>query len=338
MQKRYIWGAVALLVLAAMACSLGGKTTPAPPATQPSTEEQVQPTPTTEAAEEVPPPEISSEALKNLESYRLRIIRSSQVEGEPEQTITVEQEATRNPPAQRTVITQGEESRELVQIEDKFWVCAAGVCTQITQEGAGAEFGNVLLKPEAFPVQDYKYVGRDTVNGIRSRHYVVTIDPVTMAALTQGGEIATVQADVWISDEAGTPQYVTRFTISWEGTKDGKKFTEKWTYEVYDVNQPITIEPPEGATEMPEDIPIYEGAADLAIMGKVITYSCADTAAAVAEFYRNEMPARGWTAGGESTMGDAITQEWTKGERKANINIISQGGGNTSVMIMLEQP
>lgn len=334
MQRRYIWGVVVLLILASMACSLGGGTASALRVTQTPSEE-TQPIPITEAVEESPPLKISSEVLRNLDSYRLRFIQSYRVDGEPEQITTVEQEATRNPPAQRTVITQGEESTELVQIEDKFWVCAAAGCAQMTQAGAEAEVGNVLLNPEEFSVQDYKYVGRDTVNGIRSRHYVVAIDPVIMAALTQGGEIATVQADVWISDEASTPQYVTRFIVSWEGTKDGKKFTGKWTYEVYDVNRPIAIEPPEQATGMPEDIPIYEGAAELTIMGKVITYSCADAATTVAEFYRNEMPARGWTAGEESTMGNMIVQEWTKGERKASITIASQESGNTSVMIML---
>ncbi len=335
-----IWGVIGLLVLAALACSLTGKTTPAPQATQPPAGGQVQPSPTAETVEEAPPPEISSGALKNLNSYRSRLVWFQQVEGEPKETLTMEQEETRDPAARRTVITsEGGETpgtMELVQIGDTSWLCSEEGCIQ-TSASEETEFGDVLFDPEDFKTSDYKYVGRDTVNGVRSRHYELTLDPADLAVLAQG-EITSVQADVWISDEAGLPQYVTRFTISWEGTTDGKKVTGGWTYEVYDVNKPITIEPPEGATGVPEDVPLYEGATDLTIMGEMIMYSCADGVAAVAEFYRNEMPGQGWTAGEESTLGDMITQEWTKGNRKANITILPKDEGETTVMIALEQP
>ncbi len=342
MQKRaFLWGAIALLALAALACSLTRQTTPAPQVTQPPGGEQVQPTPTPEAVEEAPPLEIVPDALQNVNSYRLRFVMRQQVEGKPEETVTMEQESTREPAARRIVIkSEGGENPgtvELVQIGDTSWMCFGEEGCIQTQQEEVAQFEELPFQPEDFSSSEYRYVGRDTVNGVRSRHYELTIDPVTIAAMAQG-DITSVQADVWVSDEAGLPQYVTRFTIAWEGTQDGKKITGGWTYEIYDVNKPIKIEPPEGATGVPDDVPIYAGATGLTTMAGMTSYSCSGTVAEVAEFYRNEMPGMGWTAGEESAFGNMVTQEWTKEGRKASIMISSSEEGKVNVIITVEQP
>ncbi len=342
-QRRFIWGATALLVLAAMACSLGGKTA-TPPPEKPTTAPPSAPT-EAPATEEAPPLEIAPHALENLNSYRARFVWRQTVEGGATQTLTMEQEETREPAARRIVIiSEGGENPgtvELVRIGDTSWMCSPDSgCIQTQQSAEEAtEFGEgILFKPEDFASSDYQYVGKDTVNGVRSRHYTLNLIPEMLAGIVQGTVTAT-QADIWVADEAGTPAYVTRFTVSWEGTQeDGKKIQGDWTYEVYDVNKPITIQPPEGATGVPEDIPIYPGATDQTIMGSLIMFSSADPAEDVAEFYRNEMPGRGWTAGGEGTLGNIITQEWTKGNRKASLMISPKDEGGCAVMITIEQP
>lgn len=337
MQKRFVWGAIALLVLATMACSLGGKTATPPPATSAPTEEP--------ATEEAPPLEIAPNALENLNSYRLRFVWRQTVEGGATETLTVEQEETREPAARRIVITSEGGANpgtvEFVQIGDAFWMCSADSgCIQTQQSGeeSTSTFGEGMIKPEDFASSEYQYVGRDTVNGIRSRHYTLNLIPEMQAGLVKG-TVTTIKADVWVADESGMPAYAVRFAISWAGTQeDGKKIQGDWTYDVYDVNKPITIQPPEGATGVPEDIPIYPGATDQAIMDDLIMFSSADPVADVAEFYRNEMPRQGWTAGEESTLGNMVTQEWTKGNRKASLMIAPKDEGGCSVMITVEQP
>ncbi len=349
-QHRFIWGAIALLVLAAMACSLGGKTaTPPPEATSalPPGGQPTAPGSPTEgpATEEAPPLEIASDALENLNSYRSRLVWRQTVEGSATETLTMEQEETREPAARRIVITSvgGENpgTVELVQIGDTSWMCSPDSGCIQTQQSAeeASEFGKgVIFKPEDFASSDYEYVGRDTVNGVRSRHYTLKLTPEMLAGIAQGTVTAT-KADIWVADEAGMPAYVTRFTVSWEGNReDGKKIQGDWTYEVYDVNKPFTIEPPEGAVGMPEDIPIYPGATDQTIMGTLIMFSSADPVEDVAKFYRNQMPGQGWTAGEESTLGNIVTQEWTKGNRKASLMISPKDEGGCTVMISIEQP
>lgn len=342
MQKRLVWVSIALLVLATMACSLGGKTATPPPGGQPT----APPTSPTEepATEEAPPLEIAPNALENLNSYRSRFVWRQTVEGGATETLTMEQEETREPAARRIVITSEGGANpgtvEFVQIGDMSWMCSPdGGCIQTQQSGEEGipTFGEGMIwKPADFASSDYRYVGRDTVNGIRSRRYTMNLTPEMLAGLARGTVTAT-KADVWIADEPGMPAYPTRFTVSWEGTQeDGKKIQGDWSYDVYDVNKPITIQPPEGATGVPEDIPVYPGATDQTIMGALITFSSGDPVADVAEFYRNEMPRQGWTAGEESTLGNMVTQEWTKGNRKASLMIVPKDEGGCSVMITVE--
>ncbi len=344
-QRRFIWGTIALLVLAAMACSLGGKTATPPPEATGAPPSGGQPTAPPPPTEEAPPLEIAPTALENLNSYRSRLIWRQTVEGRAPETLTMEQEETREPAARRIVITsEGGESPgtvEFVQIGDTTWMCSPdGGCIQ-TQQSAeeAAEFGGGLLsRAEDLASSDYRYVGRDTVNGVRSRHYTLNLSPEMLPGMVQGTVTAT-KADIWVADEAGLPAFVTRFTVSWEGTQeDGKKIQGDWTYEVYDVNKPITIQPPEGATGAPEDVPLYPGATDQTIMGNLIMFSSADPVEDVAEFYRKEMPGLGWTAGEESTLGNTVIQEWTKGNRKASLMISAKDEGGCTVMITIEQP
>lgn len=166
-----------------MACSLGGKTAAPPSGGQPTTP----PTSPTEepATEEAPPLEIASDTLENLNSYRSRFVLRQTVEGGATETLTMEQEETREPAAKRIVITSegGTDSGtiELVQIGNTSWMCSPDSgCIQTQQSGEESTptFGEGMMwKPEDFASSDYQYVGRDTVNGIRSRHYTLSLDP-----------------------------------------------------------------------------------------------------------------------------------------------------------------
>lgn len=351
MQKHIAWSAVALFILSTLACSLGGKTatppeaTGVPPAQATATVPSAQATATAPSGEEAPPPALSSSTLENLNSYRSRFVVRQTVEGGATETVTMEVEETREPAARRMVFTmEGGDNpgtMEMVQIGDTTWMCSPDsgcILTQTSGEESTGFGEGILFKPEEFASADYVYVGRDTVNGVSSRHYSLNLTPEMMAGMVQG-TVTAAKADVWVADASGMPAYVTRFTASWEGkTEDGKNITGDWAWDIYDVNKPITIQPPEGASTWPEDIPVYPGATDKGMLGSLMMFSSADPAGDVAEFYRNEMPRLGWTAGEEGALGDIITQEWTKGDRKVSLMITPKDEGGCSVMITVEQP
>ncbi|MGD1995427.1 MAG: hypothetical protein PVH62_01495 [Anaerolineae bacterium] len=338
--------ALTILLLASLACSVGGlagggaeETTPAP------TDLEAEPTqpPSTEgeggATEEAPPPEIAPDALSGLNSYRARSVWSWTPESGTPQSVEIQQEGTREPAALRFTMTSEGETIEWVQIGDTSWICSGGTCIQSQQSEDEfiSQFGEgFLLEPsDLVPDSDYRYVGGETINGVRTRHYVLSFSPAVLMAMTQG-EITEVDSEAWIADEAGLPAFTVRFTLSWRGTQEGAAGTGEYSYEVYDVNSPLTIEPPEGAgAGMPEDVPSYPGATDLTIMGENIVFSAPDDIAAVAGFYRTELAALGWTNQSDEELAGMINQTWSKAGRSLTL-MISPDDGGSSVLITLQ--
>jgi hypothetical protein len=339
--------ALFLVLTVSLACSVGGGGESAPEASeQPPTQGEAgegESTSEEGAAEEATSPEIDADALAGLDSYRMRMTTQWAPEGEAPESWTTEQEYTREPAAQRwTMEGSGEdETIEWVQIEDMAWFCIAGTCTQTQQseEELAASFGQgMLFDPADFATDsDYEYVGQETVNGVRTRHYTLDFSLAEMALLAQG-EISDAEGGVWIADEGDLPAFVARSEVSWRETRGEQAGTAEFSYDVYDVNEPITIEPPEGAGEgVPEDVPLYPDATDLTIMAGFITFVAPDDSATVADFYRAELPAQGWTSEEDSEFGGMITQTWQKEGRSLSL-MISPEEDTSTVMITIEEP
>jgi hypothetical protein len=345
--KSKLWIALVLLVLASLACSLGGgagDTEPegeapeAPPAGEEGTaSEEEEP-----AGEEGTAPEVDPDALTGLDSYRVRMVTQWTPEGGTPESFVMEQEHTREPAAQRLVMESGEgDSLEWVQIGDMAWYCSGGTCaqTQQSEEDLAGTFGEgMAFDPVDFSSDsEFEYLGEETVNGIRTRHYSLVLDALEAAMLAQG-DVSDVAGASWIADEAGLPTFVVRFTMSWTETRGEQVGTTEWSYEVYDVNTSITIEPPEGAAEMAEDVPVYPGATDLFTMEGLTTFSTPDDVTTVADFYRTELAAQGWTNESDDEMSGMINQAWSKEDRTLNLMIspAEEGGEGSSVFITIE--
>jgi len=335
-----IWIPLVMLVLAALACSLpgGGNATPVQQeATQAPSQRETTAVPT-EASGEAPAPEVAPNALSNLDSYRARITSQWMPTGGTPQGMTMVEEYTRDPAAHRIVIEGTEGTVEIVQIGDTGWFCTDGQCVQSAQEEEDilAEMGAATFDPADFTSDaDYTYKGEETVNGIRSRHYTLNLSAAEIAAIAQGS-VTDVQADVWIAAQSGLPEFVVRYQMSWKETRDSVEGTTEFSFEVYDINKPITIEPPEGAASLPEDVPAYPGASELMVMEGFVSFSTTDDVATVADFYSTGLSAQGWTNAEDTSLEGMVNQTWKKGERTLTLMISAGEGGKTSVLITLE--
>lgn len=328
-----IWIAITLLVLASMACSLGGKVESV------SEAETAIPTEIGDVGDETSSEEIDAKDLSGLESYRMRTVAQWTPGGDaPQEGYSMEMEYTKNPPASRMVMENEGGKIEWVQIEDASWLCQAGTCTQYagSAEDVASTFGAFSLDPTSLTADsDSEYVGRETVNGINARHYTLKLNALQVAAMAQG-DVTDIHSDAWIADEADRPSFVTRYTLTWKETRGEQKGTYEYTYDVYDVNTPITIEPPEGATGFPEDVPAYSNTKDLFITEGMITFSTSDDVATVTDFYRSELAAKGWTKTSDEEMAGLIQQVWNKDEQTLSLMLSPAEDGGTSVIISIE--
>ena len=100
-------------------------------------------------------------------------------------------------------------------------------------------------------------LGRETVNGVEADHYLITIDAAGYLEELSPSERAELEADgpipdgdlpmeLWISDEG----HVVRMLVEVDGAAVDHASPEEafermtFTFDVYDINQPVTIEAP----------------------------------------------------------------------------------------------
>lgn len=368
MRKRS-WLPIVLLMLASLACSVFGRAERAIEAGRevatrvsevatvvkeegvatmmpesfegaPATEEPGEEEP---AAGEPGDEELRLEGLTGLDSYRTRFRAEWRPEeGEPE-IITFEEAHTRNPSAQRMVMggMEGVEGFELVQIEDRSWVCGGGTCTQMEAdpEELASDFSDAAMfdPGDLTDESNATFVGRETIDGIRTRHYTLNLTPMQAAFLAQG-EVSDLAGEAWIADEPDLPAFAVRFEMSWTEKRQNLTGQVSFVYETYDVNVPFTIEPPEGAeaSNLPEDVPVYPNGEQTFSMAGMTSFSTPDGVTEVADFYRDGLAAEGWTLESDDEMGAMVQQVWKKAARTLTLIVTTQDEG-TAVMITIEE-
>ncbi len=142
--------------------------------------------------------------------------------------------------------------------------------------------------------------------------------------------------------------YIVNFSFSADITnEEGEnpmfdKGSLKIEYKVFDVNQPIVIEPPAEALAQKgarEDIPMTADAKIEFSMPGMVSYKTALSVSEVAQFYETEMPKQGWklSENGKTTMEDMVILNFTKGKDQASVMINkAEEGEGTSVMITVQ--
>jgi hypothetical protein len=274
------------------------------------------------------------EELAGVDSYRMSWEWGWTPDGGDAEVEGWVQEYTRDPGAYRISYESGGSTYEFVQIEDTAWYCFDDSCAQseMSAEDAASSFGMSLdtMTPDE---SDMDYEGRETVNGISTRHYRVNLAFTTLAALAQG-DVSDISSEVWLADESDLPSFVVKYETSWRETRGEQEGEAYWSYQVYDINEPITIEPPEGAAQWPDDVPSYAGATDVMLMGGLITFTTGDDVATVLDYYESGLASNGWTQTSDNDYGAMVTQDWAKGAETLTL-MVSAENGSTSVVINL---
>jgi len=286
-------------------------------------------------------PQVDADAMSEFDSYRVRVVSHWTPEVGDAEGMTMEQAHTRSPAAQQFIIDMGEDVQtEFVQIGDQAWYCSGGSCTQTAAdaEELATGFGDSMaLDPsDVTKDADAKFVVRESMNGVQTRRYALDVSEAQAAILSQG-DMADLQSNVWIADEPGLPAYTARFEMSWIETRDGETGKSEFFYDVYDVNASFTIDPPEGAESsgLPDDVPPYPNTEDVFSMEGMTTFNSADSVQTVADFYRDALPAQGWTDETDEELGDMVNQVWKKDERTLNL-MVSPSDEGSSVMLSIE--
>ncbi|CAG0946195.1 hypothetical protein ANRL1_02829 [Anaerolineae bacterium] len=257
---------VALVILACDVTSLLSNTAPNSAPTQVPVAQVTQPppsqptTPPQQTAPTIPPPGAKPKIASpdELNSYRMKMIMRSKDEPKGESVWTIE--AVKNPPAQHIVMG----NIEIITIGNLSWTKIGGKWIQQPppqQTSAGGLSADMLKQlEEKYALQE---IGRETVNGIPCRRYTYQAE-VTISAPSnvgfKGEMILRAQGETWVADQPGLPSVAIRergdveikSNVAPGGTRPAATaMTFSIERELYDINTPITIKPPEGVVIPP---------------------------------------------------------------------------------------
>ncbi len=192
------------------------------------------------------------DSLTTLSSFRQKVVLDFTADSGGAQSRAVyEGEVTTNPTALHSILTvEGQAAAQLpsnrvevIWIGDQVWVKVGRQpwvrvpTTAIESQYAGQVIGVGELLP--FVQQARRVMPDEMVNGIPCKHYVYNVSNLQ----TEAG-MTSAQGDIWVAKDGG---YVVRLTMNGHGSYYGTYATSgtlNLVYDLYDVNAPISIQPP----------------------------------------------------------------------------------------------
>lgn len=238
---------------------------------------------------------------------------------------------------------------EMVQIDTKTWIRFGDQWIQ----SSGTEdqmMQGMTLSPKEI-VGDLEGLQRvrpdQKVNDIDTRHYRFDEKTATRFQSQAPGGITKYQGDIWIAK--GDDEYIVRMTMQGEGEKvdfieeleNGKI---RFSYDVYDVNKPLTIEPPTAATPtLPGfaegELPMVEGAEIKLSMAGMIVLHTDQKPEDVVKFYRESLKELGWEEKGEPMItGDVSMLQFKKGKVTLNLMVtVDEDTEKTAVTLTAQE-
>jgi hypothetical protein len=207
-----------------------------------------------------------------------------------------------------------------------------GQCISFSSSDQANQLQKGLFNPSSLGgVKDAKFVGAETVNSVKTRHYKYDEKAVSMFAAGKAS------GDIWVAVDGG---FVVKETMAWSGVGglfgagSTAKGDGKWLWEITDVNANITIKAPENCGGAASDFPVMKDATDKSTFGDMVTYKTPSKVADVVKFYQTQMPVAGWKAEGDAAITEQFAQMQFAKDGKTVQIMISVESGKTSVTII----
>jgi hypothetical protein len=291
------------------------------------------------------------EGLASLDSYSSVFTLNIQGErgGQPmDQQIRIEEQVVRDQNGQRLLMeVTGSRTPtqlfEIIQVSNQSFISGIegldGQCIASIDNSADPfiNYGGFRVENVLGNFQSAQLLqSGEMINGIRSDRYQVNQADIGLGMIFQSG-------DLWIAQEAG---YVVRYTGQAEVTRqsfliDGPvdQGTAHWEYNLRDINGLSAVSVPQACLEAAQrqaDIPVPTDTIDLTSFAGMITFRSAEAVEQIAEFYRQELPARGWQISESLTTETAVIIAAAKAEQVIQV-LITSGDDGSQVMITSQE-
>lgn len=194
-------------------------------------------------------------------------------------------------------------------------------------------FGDAYTITQWLETADHE--GRETYHGLEAERYSFDQTAFNLDLLPAGMEVEQASGNLYVTVEDG---YLVHLDMALSGTGLGlsadmeeptlTEGTLEYTADLSSINESITVELPEDAvqaTQLPEDIPLPDDASQWMAMDmmdvRAFVLASDSPPAAVADFYRTQMPENGWTESSTAEDAGSYTFEYTQDERSVELEI-----------------
>jgi hypothetical protein len=296
--------------------------------------------------------------LEELNSYRaeFRFDWTGTREGQPvDGYMQMNSAFVREPPAQElhfegkgfeAGLDQGLGKVSFIQVGDTAWFYESESDTWMQVPAGDMDFAEGLFFQPEDLLADFDVSKADRspipqeVNGVQAYKYTFDETDFDLNDLSQGEQVEQAEGEVYVAADG---DYIVRLIIDADlrFAAAEEMFEEgniKMTFDISDVNQPITIEPPAEAaaqTRGREDVPLLPDADVQLSTSELISYLTASSVEDAAAFYEAEMPENGWTADeGNMVLDESAVLNYNKDNETASI-IVGTDENGTSVLISI---
>jgi hypothetical protein len=190
------------------------------------------------------------------------------------------------------------------------------------------------------------YEGKETYNGVATRHYVLDQDSFDPEAMPPDMAVEAASGDLYLAEEG---DYVVFLDVTVEGANlpsptgmAEHRLLEgilHYSASLTAINEPLVIEVPAEVLEaaaLPRDIPVPDHAQQIVgggLMGVMVYgFLTESSPAEVISYYQSTMPEYGWTLGAVEESSDAHRFEYHKGERAIYVEIAVDSKGGRTVL------
>jgi hypothetical protein len=235
------------------------------------------------------------------------------------------------------------DAASLVQVGNHSFISVAGAgCLSGPGDSALAEnpFAE-LTTPDTFVrglTGARRQLPDEAIHGVPVRHY--TFDQHSLRELP--GQVTSLEGHIYVSVQHG---YVVRLTLVAYGREMaalGQKEEARLGLEidVLDVNQPLIVLPPaECGQADAAPYPLLPDAAARMVLPDLFSYRSGYSLAEAVDFYRQEMPAAGWTSVGEELLLEHLAMlHFEKNGIPATVTIGYENGNDLIAVLILRGP
>jgi hypothetical protein len=363
----------AALALAGLACSLpidipflsgGEEQAPTPPAVESRPAEEIAPTelPTEEPAGvlesaggpeslDLDDPAIYKEPIGFVNSYQVELsfdFNATAADGSPVSGFVQASGARTLSPDAMSMSFDGQGEQDLTAdlplkfslIDGVFTVFSPEVNCATLPAGEFTDPFAILVDLGGFLTGQAERARPDeTVNGVDTYRFALDTSNVEDTELVESGEVTSGM--LYLAREGG---YVVRLEMSGTGVSEMLSGDPELVGDVeyllnyYDFNLPVTISPPEECASQaggpPTDYPLTDDAAEVFNFGGLVSYTSQMDFEAVVQFYKDEMPAAGWTLTDEVALGSLALLSFENSDGTVQVSV-SYDEGTDQVQVTI---